>query len=302
MENTHPKRLERALLSLEGLSVGDALGGFFEFGRSSVIQRVCATRTLPRGAWRWTDDTAMALSVVACLREHGTVDQDWLAGDFAARYERQRGYGPATRAVIKRIRLGDDWRDISQALFAGTGSYGNGGPMRVAPLGAYFADDPAALVEQARLATVVTHAHPEAVAGSLAVAVAAAQASAGPSEPAEFLDAVIAAVPESLVRAGLIAARKLPLATQINAVVAALGNGTGISAQDTVPFAVWCAAQRQRSYEEAIWLALSGGGDCDTICAITGGIVALSAGLDTIPPAWRAAREPLPDLSQAENA
>ena len=301
MHPTHPERLERALLSLEGLSVGDALGGFFEFGRSSVIQRVCATRTLPRGVWRWTDDTAMALSLVAALDRGQAIDQDWLARDFAERYDRRRGYGPATRAVLKRIRQGDDWRAVSPALFAGSGSYGNGGPMRVAPLGAYFADDPAALAEQSRLATVITHAHPEAVAGSLAVAAAAALAAAGAGDPAAFLGAVIEAVPPSLVRAGLIAARDLPPAAPINAVVAALGNGANISAQDTVPFAIWCAARHLRSFEEAIWLALSGGGDCDTTCAITGGVVALSAGLDSIPPAWRAAREPLPALSQTEN-
>ena len=181
MQPTHPERLERALLSLEGLSVADALGGFFEFGRSSVIQRVCATRQLPRGIWHWTDDTAMALSIVAGLGEHAAVDQDWLAADFAKRYERWRGYGPSTRAMLKRIGQGEDWRAASQALFGGGGSYGNGGAMRVAPLGAYFADDPAALVEQARLATVITHAHPEAVAGAIAVALAAAQAVQRPA-------------------------------------------------------------------------------------------------------------------------
>ena len=111
---------------------------------------------------------------------------------------------------------------------------------------------------------------------------------------------MIAGVPPSLVREGLLAARDLPLATPIEAVVAALGNGANISAQDTVPFALWCAAQRLNSFEEAIWLTLSGGGDCDTTCAIAGGVVVLAAGITSIPPAWRASREPLPDLNPAE--
>jgi ADP-ribosylglycohydrolase len=302
MQPPHPERLERALLSLEGLSVADALGGFFEFGRPLVLQWACASRKLPACTWHWTDDTAMALSIVAGLREHGAIDQDWLAADFAARYERWRGYGPATRAMLKRIRQGEDWRAASQSLFGGTGSYGNGGAMRIAPLGAYFADDPAALVEQAHLATVITHAHPEAVAGAIAVALAAGQAVQRPADPpAAFLDAVIADVPASLVRDGLISARDLPRTTPIAAVVAALGNGRNVSAQDTVPFALWCAAQHLRSFEEMIWLTLSGGGDCDTTCAIAGGVVALSAGVASIPAAWRASREPLPDLNRAEN-
>jgi ADP-ribosylglycohydrolase len=36
------------------------------------------------------------------------------------------------------------------------------------------------------------------------------------------------------------------------------------------------------------------GGDTDTTAAIVGGVVAAYTGVDGIPPAWRAAREPLP--------
>lgn len=41
-----------------------------------------------------------------------------------------------------------------------------------------------------------------------------------------------------------------------------------------------------------MWATVSGVGDRDTTCAITGGIVALSAPA-TVPAAWREAREPL---------
>jgi ADP-ribosylglycohydrolase len=46
--------------------------------------------------------------------------------------------------------------------------------MRAAPVGAFFADDPGALVENATLSAAVTHSHPEGVAGAVAVAAAAA--------------------------------------------------------------------------------------------------------------------------------
>jgi len=42
--------------------------------------------------------------------------------------------------------------------------------MRVAPLGAYFAHDLDILVRQAELSAVVTHSHPEGVAGAIAIA------------------------------------------------------------------------------------------------------------------------------------
>jgi ADP-ribosylglycohydrolase len=74
-----------------------------------------------------------------------------------------------------------------------------------------------------------------------------------------------------------------------------LGNGTGLSAQDTVPFVLWCAGEHLDDYEQALWLTASGAGDVDTTCAMVGGIVILYTGVQNIPAAWRQAREPLPD-------
>jgi ADP-ribosylglycohydrolase len=72
-----------------------------------------------------------------------------------------------------------------------------------------------------------------------------------------------------------------------------LGSGAQVISEDTVPFSVWCAARHLDSYEEALWSTVSGMGDRDTTCAIVGGIVALSAGRESIPVAWLAARERL---------
>jgi ADP-ribosylglycohydrolase len=49
---------------------------------------------------------------------------------------------------------------------------GNGGAMRVAPLGADFADDLDELVRQAPASAEVTHAHPEGQAGAIAMTIA----------------------------------------------------------------------------------------------------------------------------------
>lgn len=77
--------------------------------------------------------------------------------------------------------------------------------------------------------------------------------------------------------------------------VSAPGNRTGISAQDTVPFVLWCAAQRLQGFEEALRLTVSGLEDRDTTCAMVGGIVACYTGLEGIPAVWREVREPLPE-------
>lgn len=290
-------RLQRARLSLHGLAVGDALGGFFEFAGSAARRRI-TERWLPGAPWRWTDDTQMAGAVVATLQRSAGLDQDVLAAELAARYERGRGYGMASRAVLSRLRRGGDWRVEAAGLFGGTGSYGNGAASRVPPIGAYFADDLAAAAEHAARSAVVTHAHPEAVAGAIAVAVTAAltwQLREQPVGREKLLGQVIELTPESVVRERLAIARGLPAETPAEAVAKLLGNGTDVSCQDTVPFALWCAADRCVSFEEVVWLTLSGLGDCDTTCAIVGGIAMLRGGWEAVPLAWRQACEAPPE-------
>jgi ADP-ribosylglycohydrolase len=73
-----------------------------------------------------------------------------------------------------------------------------------------------------------------------------------------------------------------------------LGNGRLVTAQDTVPFALWAAAKHLDDYPQAIRTCIRVGGDIDTTSAITGGVVAAYTGTDGIPAEWLAAREPLP--------
>ncbi|OJT27135.1 crystallin J1 [Archangium sp. Cb G35] len=289
---------ERAALSLEGLSTGDAFGDqFFRLGEQE--ESLITAKTVPPGSWPYTDDTEMALSVVAMIQRHGAIEQDALARDFAHHYDPSRGYGPAMHRVLNAIREGQPWAEVTRREFSGQGSWGNGAAMRVGPLGAYFAGDMKAVVEQAHRSAEVTHAHPEALAGAIAVAVAAALAwNARQENPlpgrAEFLDRILPFVPPSDVHSRLRKARDFPTSATLPFAVSVLGNGTGLSAQDTVPFALWCAGERLDDYEQALWLTVSGGGDRDTTCAMVGSIVVLATGLERIPPSWRAAREPLP--------
>jgi ADP-ribosylglycohydrolase len=290
--------LERAQISLEGLAFGDAFGDRF-FIRSNLVEQFIAERALPGPPWRYTDDTQMALSVVGALARFESIDQNWLASSFAEQYDFSRGYGPAMHGLLGRIRDGADWREAAGRLFSGQGSHGNGAAMRVAPLGAYFADDLNAVATQAARSAEVTHAHPEGIIGAIAVAQAAAWASrlAG-TQPvptrAEFLDLVLAGLPSSDVRGGIVRAIHLGADASVRLAVAALGNGEGLSAQDTVPFALWCAAGHLDNLEDAFWTTLSGLGDRDTTCAIVGGIVAVRTGVRDLPTEWHASRESLP--------
>ncbi len=286
-------RLGRALASLRGLSVGDALGSqFFVPSHLPALQQ----GTLPPAPWNWTDDTEMACSVLAVLVTHGEIDQDALARSFADRHDFDRGYGPAVNRMLRLIRQeGGDWRELAAALFDGQGSWGNGAAMRVAPLGAWYADDPEQAVRQAELSASTTHRHREGVAGAIAVAAAAALVAApgGPTSPEGLLTAVIDLVPRSAVLAGLRRARDLLDYADVSTVAAVLGCGRRTTAHDTVPFTVWAAARHLDDFTGALWTTARAGGDVDTTCAIVGGILAARPG--GAPPApWLDSTEPLP--------
>jgi ADP-ribosylglycohydrolase len=281
--------IKDALLSLEGLSVGDAFGECFYAYPAEMIAR----RELPPGPWRWTDDTQMALSIVAVLREHGRIDQDALMADFARRYQKSpwRGYGAGAARLLRRVGRGADWREEAPALFDG-GSFGNGGAMRAAPIGGFYAGDPKRAAGQALLSAQVTHAHPEGQAGAVAIAAAGAIAAAeGRPDGEAFIRETLAYIPGGLTRSGVELALEIPPG-DFGTAVQRLGTGAQISAQDTVPFCLWCAAYNLDDYEAALWRTVSGLGDRDTTCAIVGGIVALSS--RGVPEEWVRRREPLP--------
>ncbi|MGW6912487.1 ADP-ribosylglycohydrolase family protein [Kitasatospora sp. NPDC054939] len=286
--------------SLHGLALGDAFGDRWFSVPLDEAPSALAARLPRRSPWHWTDDTAMALVLVEHLTRRGEVVPDELARGFAAAYtaEYNRKYGPSMRRVLRSIQQGADWRTVTAEQFGGQGSHGNGAAMRVAPLGAWFADDLGAVARQAELQARTTHFHPEATAGAVAVALAAALAvrSRGESAPdrAELLTEVAGRLPDSEVRSGLRIAAGFPAGTSVRHAAAVLGSGGGLSAPDTVPFALWSAAGHPDSLPEALWHTLEGWGDRDTTCAIAAGVVAARTGLAAVPEAWLAAREPLP--------
>jgi ADP-ribosylglycohydrolase len=289
---------ERARLSLEGLSVGDAFGQRF-FGVDEHVATLVARRAMPgERIWRYTDDTEMALSIVEQLIRAGGVDQDELASAFAHRMDPARGYGAGAYRILTNVREGGDWRRASRGNFHGSGSFGNGAAMRVAPLGAFFAHDVERCIHEARLSAAVTHSHEEGIAGAIAVAAAAALAWTRHRRNLplgrEWLRLVCDAVPTGYVRAGIEEALGLPAGTPTRAAARALGNGAGVSAPDTVPFCLWIASWHSHDFVEAMWQTVSALGDRDTTCAIVGGIVSVQVGEEAIPADWREAREPLP--------
>ncbi|MGH1348467.1 MAG: ADP-ribosylglycohydrolase family protein [Nannocystales bacterium] len=298
--NTHAERLALASVALEGLAVGDAFGEqFFVFPAEAVL--IIEQRSFPKPPWPWTDDTAMALSVVEVLAGCQGIDSDALATAFARRYQAEpdRGYGPGAHRILQSIAEGVPWQEAASSAFGGQGSFGNGAAMRAAPIGAYFWDDDHAVVENAGRSAAPTHAHPEGQAGAIAVAVAAATAARiARGECADnralLFERVAMLCPPGVTRDRIIEAQTMADSDDAHRVAAMVGNGEGAAAQDTVPFSIWCAARRLDNFEEAMWTTVSALGDRDTTCAIVGGIVAARVGREGLPARFLKARERLP--------
>src|SRR3954462_13066464 len=109
-------RLALALVSLAGLSVGDAWGA--------------GHATEP---WTWTDDTEQACCLVAVLAE-GDFDRDAFAELLGRHHDPDRGYGAGAAGLLREIRDGLPWPIAAASAFDGQGSAGNGAAMRAAPL------------------------------------------------------------------------------------------------------------------------------------------------------------------------
>jgi ADP-ribosylglycohydrolase len=267
-----------------------------EFALGPAQARWLRERETPQvKTWPTTDDTEMGMAVVETLEERGCIDQDLLAQRFASRFARDphRGYGGTARRILAAIGAGGDFRSLAPAVFNGQGSMGNGAAMRATPIGAWFADEPERAAREARLSAGPTHASLEGEEGAIAAALGAAWAA----RKGEGLDdgPLCAFVPRFLrpgkVRDGVERAGRLDPNATVLAAVQALGSGQQVLAQDTVPFCLWCTGREPDSFAAALWVCAEGHGDRDTTCAITGGMVALSAGRASIPPEWLQRRE-----------
>lgn len=294
-------RAALALHSLRMLALGDAFGESFFGPRATILQHL-QDQTVPESSWEYTDDTVMAIPITDQLVRTGRLDSDALAQAWAKNHalDPHRGYGATARRILRAIEEGEDWRVLAPAVFEGMGSMGNGAAMRVGPIGAYYWDDLPRVMALAEQSAVVTHAHAEGIAGAVAVGVGAAvaaRAAQGGIYPApnDFLTEVAHHVPDTDTRAKILKSTTLSSRTHPDTLTTVLGNGNRMTTQDTVPVALWCTAHYLQDAQAALWRAVGVLGDRDTICAMVGSMVGLSANETTLPLSWRTQVEAIKD-------
>lgn len=290
-------RVKLARKSLKGTSIGDAFGESF-FGETDQVLNYINQREVPDTSWDFTDDTVMSIAVFEELERSGGIDQDRLVQAFIRNHDLDvnRGYGATARRILREIGQGGNWKTISSNVFEGMGSMGNGSSMRANTIGAYYFDQIGLVKELAIKSSEVTHMHQEAISGAVAVAVATTLSTQiGLNKmaltPERFIEIVYKETPDSDLKSKLNKSLSIPESYSIDTLRSILGNGTKILATDTVPFAIWCAAYHLKDFESALWKTVSALGDRDTLCAIVGGIVIMSADDSSIPKEWSSSVE-----------
>jgi poly(ADP-ribose) glycohydrolase ARH3 len=274
---------------LIGSALGDAIG---EIAFGYPEKDLLGNEIERRQQIRYTDDTAMAIGLAESLNRLKRIDQEDLGDTFSRNYAKEpwRGYAMGPPMIFSRVReTGVSYVEAARALFGGSGSFGNGAAMRIAPVGLFFRNSPD-LDQAARASAEVTHAHPVGMDGAAIQALAVAQASG--LEPAEgfsreaFIGGLIQSartpqVFEKLKRVRILVAEKVPPTLAIEEL------GRSVAVHESMPFALYAFLRHPGSFEDCLFCAVLHGGDRDTIGAMAGAIVGGYLGLGAIPAGWR---------------
>lgn len=219
-----------------GAVIGDIVGSVFEWERikHTDFPLFCDEST-------FTDDTVMTMATTQVLMDGARADYAARYRAFGWRYPR-RGYGGMFRQWLASENMGP------------YNSWGNGSAMRVSPVG-FACTTIDEVLDEAKRSAEVTHNHPEGVKGAQATALAVYLARSGSSKED--------------IRNEISQRFSYDLNRKVEAIRPAYGFDE--SCQRTVPEAI-IAFLDSTDFESAIRLAISLGGDSDTLACITGGI------------------------------
>lgn len=276
-----------------GSAVGDAIGQLaFHYPErnklSVVVERLAELL--------YTDDTAMAIGLATSLVNKGYLDGQDLGETFRRNFEQEpwRGYATGPPTIFSMVRsMGISYVKAAQSLFGGSGSFGNGAAMRIAPLGLFFHDS-MDIYNLACASAEVTHAHPVGKDGAAVQAKAVAQAvkldAAEEFRPQVFVRGLAEFARTSMIREKLELIEKLSN-EKVPPPLAAKQLGQSVAVQESMPFAVYSFIRYSGSFEDCLYCAIMQGGDRDTLGAMAGAISGAYLGIEAISAKWRSKLE-----------
>ena len=296
---------------LLGCAIGDALGAPIEnWSREKILAldnltsyfREChhkKTREKPFPLGQCTDDTQLTIAVVKGILSSGDVHGGAIASEFVKLWQSGEivGQGKVADNAVRRLIEGVPW---DEAALANDKPW-NGAAMRIAPVGLWDHEQAKNLEDDVFKASVITHRHPRAISGALAIAAAVAfVVSQTKFSVEEFVDSVANAVmkqDEDLAEHILLIKKWVSLSD--TEVLAAIDSrmledsrlslkehnwfGIPVSTEPTVLMALYAFLKSPNNYLETVERALRAGGDVDTTAAIAGSISGAFNGVSALP-------------------
>ena len=231
---TNPDQQNSPSLCLLGALAGDMIGAPYEFERmkSTDFPLFSVYSTL-------TDDSILTLAVADAIINNRSYLE--CIREYALKYPNS-GFGGMFRSWM----YSKDPQPYN--------SFGNGSAMRVSPVGWAF-NAVEEVLREAEASAAVTHSHPEGIKGAQAVALSIFLARKGESKE-KIKQEVIARFGYDLSKT----IAEIRPTYEFNE-----------TCQETVPQAITAFLESQ-DFEDAIRIAVSLGGDADTLAAITGSI------------------------------
>jgi ADP-ribosylglycohydrolase len=217
-----------------GAFAGDIIGSAYEFDNVKSVD----FKLFPKGTY-FTDDSVLTAATMDVLLSEYDYTETYQ--EYGQLYP-HRGYGGNF----------NDW--IYSSDPKPYKSWGNGSAMRASPIG-WYCDSIDAVLAEAKKSAEVTHNHPEGIKGAQAAAVAVYLARTGKTKN-EIKQFIVDKFGYNLDRT----------LDKIRP-----SYGFDVSCQGSVPEAI-IAFLESADFENAVRLAVSIGGDSDTIACITGGI------------------------------
>ncbi|EKS9798866.1 ADP-ribosylglycohydrolase family protein [Burkholderia cepacia] len=285
---------------LIGLLVGDALGVAFEFKTPNLLPPRDMIEMIPPTGYRrshagvpvgtWSDDGAQALCLLVSLLERGRfslIDFSdrlvrWLDDGYMAVDGDVFDCGVQTANALNRLRDGVSPREAGGASERDNG---NGSLMRVLPLALWHTGPDDALVHDAHLQSLPTHAHPRSLVACAFYCLVARGYLSATADPWTWADQRLEEVynvwSDERERGGLLieldVLRRFPKTDQ--------PSGTGY-VLDTI----WSArkALEEDTFEDVARTAILFGHDTDTTAAVACGLAGIKFGVEGIPARWLA--------------
>jgi ADP-ribosylglycohydrolase len=217
-----------------GASIGDIVGSVYEKREVKSTNFELFTKFS-----RFTDDTVMTIATADCILQDG--DYTEFYQKYGQKYPK-KGYGGTFQNWI--------FAENPQPY----NSWGNGSAMRVSPV-AYIFDDINDVLDEAKKSAEVTHNHPEGIKGAQAIAAAIFLAN------------------NDIDKAGIKDYVQKKFDYDLNRKIDDIRKTYkfDVSCQGSVPESI-IAFFESTDFESAIRLAISLGGDADTLAAMAGAI------------------------------